>query len=77
MAIAATPVKIGRVRSWIVNSGPVLGIFAAIFVSVALFCTAPAVPNGVCQLPIPLGDRSTCPHSVRSLGSVFPLKLST
>ena len=34
MTIAATtaaPAKIGRLRVWIVNNGPVLGIFLAIF----------------------------------------------
>ena len=40
-------------------------------VSVALFCTAPAVPNGVCHEPMPRGERSTCPHMVRSHASVF------
>src|SRR5436309_2411633 len=47
MAIAATtaaPVKIGRLRSWIVNSGPVLGIFAASFVLWERGCWLVKVP---------------------------------
>src|SRR6266481_5643165 len=54
MAIAATtaaPVKIGRVRSWIVNSGPVLGIFAAIFVLWELGCWLFKVPDFILPSP--------------------------
>lgn len=38
MAVAAAPAKAGRVRAWIVNNGPVLGIFIAIFLLWELSC---------------------------------------
>ena len=43
-------------------------IFAASAASVALFCTAPAMPNGGCHSPDPRGDASMWPQRVRSLG---------
>ena len=60
MAIAATtaaPVKIGRVRSWIVNSGPVLGIFAAIFVLWELGCWLFKVPDFILPSPSVIIDK--------------------
>src|SRR5262249_61992850 len=60
MAIAATtaaPVKIGRVRSWIVNSGPVLGIFAVIFVLWELSCWLFKVPDFILPSPSVIIDK--------------------
>jgi NitT/TauT family transport system permease protein len=60
MAIAATtaaPVKIGRVRTWIVNSGPVLGIFAAIFVLWELGCWLFNVPDFILPSPSVIIDK--------------------
>src|SRR6516165_8380005 len=60
MAIAPTPaapVKIGRVRSWIVNSGPVLGIFAAIFVLWELGCWLFNVPDFILPSPSVIIDK--------------------
>ncbi len=60
MAIAATtaaPVKIGRLRSWIVNSGPVLGIFAAIFVLWELGCWLFKVPDFILPSPSVIIDK--------------------
>src|SRR5215472_5035975 len=60
MAIAATtaaPVKIGRVRSWIVNSGPVLGIFAVIFVLWELGCWLFNVPDFILPSPSVIIDK--------------------
>src|SRR5262245_66444188 len=84
MAIAATtaaPVKIGRVRSWIVNSGPVLGIFAAIFVLWELGCWLFKVPDFILPSPSVIIDKIisswwlllvngmvTAQESVRGLG---------
>src|SRR6185503_6670697 len=47
-------------------------IFSAPAASVILFCTVPAGAYGACQVPMPRGDRSTCPHNERSLALVFP-----
>src|SRR5260370_40364166 len=54
MAIAvrtAAPVKIGRMGSWIVNCGPVLGIFAAIVVLWELGCWLFKVPDFILPSP--------------------------
>ena len=37
--------------------------------SAAFACTVPAAPKGPTQLPMPRGESSTWPHSVRSLGA--------
>jgi len=60
MAIAATtaaPMKIGRVRAWIVNSGPVLGIFAVIFVLWELSCWLFKVPDFILPSPSVIIDK--------------------
>src|SRR5215813_9890616 len=60
MAIAATtaaPMKIGRVRAWIVNSGPVLGIFAVIFVLWELSCWLFNVPDFILPSPSVIIDK--------------------
>src|SRR5215472_12453124 len=60
MAIAATtaaPVKIGRVRAWVVNSGPVLGIFAVIFVLWELSCWLFKVPDFILPSPSVIIDK--------------------
>ena len=60
MAIAATaaaPAKIGRVRAWIVNSGPVLGIFLAIFLLWELCCWLFKVPDFILPSPSVIIDK--------------------
>ena len=60
MAIAATtaaPVKVGRMRAWIVNSGPVLGIFLAIFLLWELCCRLFKVPDFILPSPSVIIDK--------------------
>jgi ABC-type nitrate/sulfonate/bicarbonate transport system, permease component len=60
MAIGATtaaPVKIGRMRAWIVNSGPVLGIFLAIFLLWELCCRLFKVPDFILPSPSVIVDK--------------------
>jgi NitT/TauT family transport system permease protein len=60
MAIVATtaaPVKIGRMRAWIVNSGPVLGIFLAIFLLWELCCWLFKVPDFILPSPSVIIDK--------------------
>jgi len=60
MAIGATtaaPVKIGRMRAWIVNSGPVLGIFLAIFLLWELCCRLFKVPDFILPSPSVIIDK--------------------
>ena len=60
MAIAATtaaPVKMGRMRAWFVNSGPVLGIFLAIFLLWELCCWLFKVPDFILPSPSLIIDK--------------------
>ena len=60
MAIGATtaaPMKIGRMRAWIVNSGPVLGIFLAIFLLWELCCRLFKVPDFILPSPSVIIDK--------------------
>ena len=56
-ATAAAPAKIGRVRAWIANSGPVLGIFLAIFLLWELGCRLFKVPDFILPSPSVIIDK--------------------
>jgi NitT/TauT family transport system permease protein len=60
MAIAATtaaPARSGRVRTWFANSGPVLGIFLAIFLLWELCCWLFKVPDFILPSPSLIIDK--------------------
>jgi len=57
MTIAATPAKRGKARVWITNSGPVLGIFIAIFVLWELCCWLFKVPDYILPSPSEIIDK--------------------
>jgi NitT/TauT family transport system permease protein len=59
MAIAAATAKPGRVRAWIANSGPVLGIFIAIFLIWELCCRLFNVPDFILPSPSVIIDKIT------------------
>src|ERR1019366_7460853 len=69
-----SPALKSRPHAW--PSSAVSVIFSALAVSATLFCTAPAGAYGACHVPMPRGESSMCPQSVRSLGSACPAKLS-
>src|SRR5438552_18830677 len=56
-ATTAAPVKAGRVRAWIGNSGPVLGIFLAIFLLWELGCRLLNVPDFILPSPSVIIDK--------------------
>ena len=57
MAIAAMTAKRGRMRAWLVNSGPVLGIFLAIFLLWELCCWLFKVPDFILPSPSVIIDK--------------------
>ena len=60
MAIAtmtAAPARVGRVRAWIAGSGPVLGIFIAIFLLWELCCRLFKVPDFILPMPSVIIDK--------------------
>ncbi len=60
MTIAATtaaPAKRGRVRAWLINSGPVIGIFVAIFLLWEIACRALNVPDFILPSPSVIIDK--------------------
>jgi NitT/TauT family transport system permease protein len=59
MAMAAAPAKVGRFRTWLVNSGPVLGIFIVIFLLWELCCRLFDVPDFILPSPLEIIDKMT------------------
>ncbi len=60
MTIAATtaaPAKVGKVRAWFANNGPVLGIFIAIFLLWELCCRLFRVPDFILPSPSVIIDK--------------------
>lgn len=57
MTIAATPARPGLARAWFTNSGPVLGIFIAIFVLWELACRLFNVPDYILPSPSVIIDK--------------------
>jgi NitT/TauT family transport system permease protein len=57
MTIEATSAKRGRTREWITNSGPVLGIFLAIFILWELCCRLFHVPDYILPSPSVIIDK--------------------
>ena len=57
MVAAAMPAKPGRVRAWLGNSGPVVGIFAAIFLVWELCCRLLNVPDYILPSPSVIVDK--------------------
>src|SRR5258705_2342554 len=56
-AMMAAPVKSGRMGAWLVNSGPVLGIFLAIFLLWELSCWLFKVPDFILPSPSVIIDK--------------------
>lgn len=67
MTVAAStdvPARPGMIRTWITNSGPVLGIFIVIFLLWELACRVFAVPDFILPMPSVIVDKIVVSRSL-------------